>query len=57
MIVTCAIGLGVLFVLGVLTTAFGAIVAALLSGVVMLAAGAVAAGISTAAKWVIVGRI
>jgi len=56
-IVTCGIGLGVLFALGVLTSAFGAIVAALVSGVVMLAAGAVAAGISTAAKWVIVGRI
>ncbi|TBN57639.1 amino acid adenylation domain-containing protein [Glaciihabitans arcticus] len=56
-IVTCAIGLGVLFTLGVLTVTFGAIVAALLSGLVMLGAGAVAAAISTAAKWIIVGRI
>ena len=56
-IVTCGIGLGVLFALAALTAAFGAIVAALLSGLVMLAAGAVAAAISTAAKWLIVGRI
>ncbi len=56
-IVTCAIGLGVLFTLGILTVTFGAIVAALLSGIVMLAAGAVAAAVSTAAKWVLVGRI
>jgi non-ribosomal peptide synthetase-like protein len=56
-IVTCGIGLGVLLALAVLTVQFGAIVAALLSGVVMLAAGGVAAGVSTAAKWIIVGRI
>lgn len=56
-IVTCAIGLGVLFALAVLTTAYGAIAAAVLSGVVMALAGAVAAGISTAAKWLISGRI
>ena len=56
-IVTCGIGLGVLLALALLTQEFGAIVAALLSGVVMLTAGAVAAGISTAAKWIIVGRI
>jgi len=56
-IVTCAIGLGVLFSLAALTVTFGAIVAALLSGIIMLAAGGVAAGISTVAKWIIVGRI
>jgi non-ribosomal peptide synthetase-like protein len=56
-IVTCGIGLGVLFALAALTTTFGAIVAALLSGVVMMAAGAVAAAVSTAAKWAFIGRI
>ena len=56
-IVTCGIGLGVLGVLALLTAAFGPVVAALLSGAVMLGAGAVAAVISTAAKWIIVGRI
>ena len=56
-IVTYGIGLGVLFALAALTVSFGALVAALLSGVVMLATGAVAASISTAAKWAIIGRI
>ena len=56
-IVSYAIGLGVLFTLAALTLAFGAIATALLSGIVMLAAGAVAAAASTAAKWIIVGRI
>ncbi len=56
-VVTCAIGLGVGFTLAALATAFGPLVAALLSGIVMLAAGAVAALISTAAKWGIAGRI
>ncbi|WP_328596900.1 Pls/PosA family non-ribosomal peptide synthetase, partial [Agromyces humi] len=55
--VTCAIGLGVLFTLGLLTLAWGAFAALLLSGVVMLAAGGVAALVSTVAKWVFVGRI
>ncbi|WP_440709528.1 Pls/PosA family non-ribosomal peptide synthetase [Herbiconiux sp. YIM B11900] len=55
--VTCAIGLGVLFALAALTSAFGVLVAALLSGVVLLAAGAVAALVSTVAKWVLIGRI
>jgi non-ribosomal peptide synthetase-like protein len=56
-VVTCWIGIGVLFALAGLTFTFGALVAALLSGLVMLAAGAVAAGVSTIAKWAIVGRI
>lgn len=56
-VVTCAIGLGVLFALAVLWEALGPVWTFLLSGVVMLAAGAVAAAVSTAAKWVIVGAI
>ncbi len=56
-IVTCAIGLGVLGALAAMTVAFGPLVAALLSGIVLLAAGAVAAAVTTAAKWIIVGRI
>ncbi|RZS68824.1 non-ribosomal peptide synthetase-like protein [Agromyces ramosus] len=55
--VTCGIGLGVLFTLAALTAVFGVFVALLLSGVVMLAAGAVAALASTLAKWAFVGRI
>ncbi len=56
-VISCGIGLGVLFALAAITVAWGAIVAALLSGVVMLLAGAVAALVSTAAKWAFVGRI
>ena len=56
-IVSCAIGLGVMLTLGVLTNTIGALATALISGVVMLAAGAVAAGISTVAKWALIGRI
>ncbi|QEO10454.1 Pls/PosA family non-ribosomal peptide synthetase [Protaetiibacter larvae] len=55
--VTCGIGLGVLFALAALANAWGSLVALLLSGVVLLVAGAVGAGISTAAKWAFVGRI
>lgn len=55
--VACAIGLLVLFALAALTAWAGPIVALLLSGVVMLAAGAVAAGVSVVAKWAIVGPI
>lgn len=56
-VVTCAIGLGVVFALAALFETWGAVAAILLSGVVLLAAGAVAAGISTVAKWVLLGRI
>lgn len=56
-VVTVVIGLGVLFALAALTLEFGAIAALVLSGIVMMAAGAVAALTSTLAKWVIVGRI
>ncbi|KRC47023.1 amino acid adenylation protein [Leifsonia sp. Root227] len=55
--VTCAIGLGVLFTLTALAEAWGVWAAVLLSGVVMLAFGAVAAAVSTAAKWMLVQRI
>ena len=56
-IVSCGIGLAVLFTLGSLMQLYGAVVATLLSGLVMMDAGAVAAAVSTAAKWIIVGRI
>ncbi|TQL47068.1 non-ribosomal peptide synthetase-like protein [Homoserinimonas aerilata] len=56
-VVTCAIGFGVVFALAALALYWGIVWAVLLSGVVMLAAGAVAAGLSTAAKWALVGRI
>ncbi len=55
--VTFAIGLGVLFTLAWLTAALGPAVAALLSGLVLLAAGAVAGASAVAAKWLLVGRI
>lgn len=56
-VVTCAIGLGVIFALAALWDALGPVWTLLLSGVVLLAAGAVAAGVSTVAKWAIVGVI
>ncbi|KAA9085342.1 Pls/PosA family non-ribosomal peptide synthetase [Microbacterium radiodurans] len=56
-VVTCGVGVLVLFALAALTLTAGPLVALLLSGVVMLAAGAVAAGVSAAAKWLIVGPI
>ncbi|MEH3088817.1 MAG: amino acid adenylation domain-containing protein [Microbacterium arborescens] len=55
--VTCAVGLLVLFALAGLTLWAGPVVALLLSGVVMLAAGALAAAVTVAAKWIIVGPI
>ena len=55
--VTFGIGLGVLFALQALAGAVGYWAAALLSGVVLLVAGAVAGVISVAAKWLTVGRI
>jgi non-ribosomal peptide synthetase-like protein len=54
---TCAIGLSVLFGFAVLLETIGPVWTVLLSGAVMLAAGAVAATLSTAAKWLIVGPI
>ncbi|WP_083883651.1 Pls/PosA family non-ribosomal peptide synthetase [Nocardia higoensis] len=56
-VVTFAIGLGVLFALAWLARTFGHPVAALLSGVTLLVAGAVAGAIAVAAKWLLVGRI
>ncbi|WP_184240197.1 Pls/PosA family non-ribosomal peptide synthetase [Conyzicola lurida] len=56
-IVTAWIALGVLVSLAALSLALSPLWAVALSGVVLLAAGAVAAGVTTAAKWVLVGRI
>jgi non-ribosomal peptide synthetase-like protein len=55
--VTCAIGLGVLFCLAGLWETIGPAWTFLLSGLVLLAAGALAAAVSTVAKWAIVGVI
>ncbi|GAA5048116.1 Pls/PosA family non-ribosomal peptide synthetase [Nocardia callitridis] len=55
--VTFAIGLGVLFTLAWIAHGLGHFVAALLSGVVLLAAGAVAGACAVSAKWLLVGRI
>ena len=57
MMVTFAIGVGVLFALQALIAEFGYLWAALGSGVVLLVAGAVAGAIAVIAKWVVVGRI
>ncbi|MEV7693258.1 Pls/PosA family non-ribosomal peptide synthetase [Microbacterium sp. NPDC089189] len=56
-VVTCAIGIGVLFALAALTAWLGVVWALLLSGLVVLGAGAVAAGITVVAKWAVVGPI
>lgn len=56
-VVTCALGLVVVVTLAALIDVVGLGGAILLSGIVMLAVGAVAAAISTAAKWLIVGPI
>ena len=56
-VVTCGIGLAVLFCLAWMIEAWGVAVAILASGVVLIAAGAIAALITTLAKWVIVGPI
>ncbi|MBA8815610.1 non-ribosomal peptide synthetase-like protein [Microbacterium halimionae] len=56
-IVTYALGLAVLFTFAALVTAWGIGWAIALSGIVMLIAGAIAAAISAAAKWAIVGPI
>ena len=55
--VTAAIGLAVLGTLQGLVRIFGIWCAALCGGLVLLAAGGVAAGIAVAAKWLLVGRI
>ncbi len=56
-VVTCAMGVAVLFALAALIESFGLGIAVALSGLVLLIAGAVAAGVTTAAKWMIVGPI
>jgi non-ribosomal peptide synthetase-like protein len=56
-IVTVAIGLAVLGVLQALARIFGIWSAVLCGGLVLLGAGAVAGGITVAAKWLLVGRI
>ena len=56
-IVTCAVGLFVLFTLAALWQSVGPVWTLLLSGIVMLAAGALAASITTAVKWIVVGPI
>ncbi|WP_026919555.1 Pls/PosA family non-ribosomal peptide synthetase [Gordonia shandongensis] len=55
--VSFTIGVGVLFALQTLAVRHGVVVAAACSGLVLLAAGAVACAVAVAAKWVVVGRI
>jgi non-ribosomal peptide synthetase-like protein len=55
--VTVAIAVGVLAALQALVLTFGVGSALALSGVVLIVAGAVAAGVTSAAKWLVVGRI
>nr|WP_229684095.1 Pls/PosA family non-ribosomal peptide synthetase [Nocardia camponoti] len=55
--VTFAIGLGVLFALAFVAEQTNYLVAALVSGLVLMVAGAVAGAIAVAAKWALVGRI
>ncbi|BBX44661.1 non-ribosomal peptide synthetase [Mycobacterium cookii] len=57
MMVTVAIGLAVLGVLQALTRIFGIWCAALCGGLVLLAASGIAAVVTVAAKWLLVGRI
>ncbi|MFJ5955829.1 Pls/PosA family non-ribosomal peptide synthetase [Paenarthrobacter sp. NPDC092416] len=56
-ILTVAIGVGVMLVLDLMARGWGYWLAALLGGVVVLAAGAVAAFSSIVAKWALVGTI
>ncbi|WP_323740678.1 Pls/PosA family non-ribosomal peptide synthetase [Microcella flavibacter] len=56
-VVTCAIGLGVLLVLARIVLDAGLLVAVLASGVVLLVASVLAAAATTLAKWTIVGPI
>ena len=57
LIVLAQLWLGVVVVLEVLADGAGWWAAALLSGVVMIVAGAFAAGVTTLAKWLLVGRL
>jgi non-ribosomal peptide synthetase-like protein len=55
--ISVAIGLGVLLALELALTGLGLGLTLAVSGLVMLAAGAVAAAVTTVAKWVLVGAI
>ena len=55
-LVSAVIGLGVLYVVEVIRTAWGWGIAIAACGLVLLAAGVVAALVTTLAKWVLVGR-
>jgi non-ribosomal peptide synthetase-like protein len=55
-ICTAAVGAGVLLILELIVDRISLPVAGLLSGLVLLAAGAVAGGSATVAKWLLVGR-
>ncbi|MFI6776044.1 Pls/PosA family non-ribosomal peptide synthetase [Nocardia sp. NPDC050412] len=56
-LVTFAIGLGVLFTLAWIAESAGYFVAGLLCGLVLMAAGAIAGASAVTAKWLLVGRI
>ena len=56
-VVTFAIGVGVLLTAQALVVAVGWLWAALAAGFILLAAGAVAGGVAVVAKWLVVGRI
>jgi non-ribosomal peptide synthetase-like protein len=56
MMCTVAIGVGLLAALQFLWIRYGIVVAGLAGGLVLLVAGAVAGGLTTAAKWLLVGR-
>ncbi|MFT4210470.1 MAG: amino acid adenylation domain-containing protein [Microbacterium sp.] len=56
-VVTCGLGLGVLLTLAALIQLWGVAAAIAASGLVLMVAGAVAAGITTVAKWSFVGAI
>ncbi len=56
-VVTFAIGVGVLFAIQTLAVRFGWVWASLAAGLILLAAGALAGGIAVVAKWLVVGRI
>jgi non-ribosomal peptide synthetase-like protein len=57
LVITVAIGVGVLMGLEAAVERIGYPVAAALSGIVLLAAGIVAATVTTLAKWLLVGRL
>ncbi len=56
-IVSCGLGLGVLFALAALWEGVGPVWTLVLSGPVLLLAGGLAAAVTTLAKWLIVGPI